>query len=81
MVIVMKYDLEMAVLEMLLDLNHLTWLLARDDFLEYCCGESFKIHTMMSPLHKRIVMVHVYIHKLQKIFCRFQAHLRKLCPD
>jgi len=69
-VILMKHDLEMAVLEMLLDLNHLTWLLARDDFFEYCCGESFKICTMVSPLHKRIAVVQVYIHRLQKIFCR-----------
>jgi len=66
---------------MLLDLNHLTWLLARDDFLDFCCGESFKIHTVMSLLHKRIFVVHFYVHRLQKLFCRFQVHLRKLRPD
>ena len=65
-VILMKHDLEMAVSEMLLDLNHLTWLLARDDFFEFCCGESFKIYTIVSPLHKRIVVVRVYIHRLQR---------------
>ena len=76
-VILMKNDLKMAVSEMLLDLNHLTWLLARDDYFEFCCGESFKIYTMVSPLHKRIVVVLFYIHRLQKILCRFQGHLRK----
>jgi hypothetical protein len=79
--ILTKHDLEMAVLEMLLDLNDLKWLLALDLSFEFWCGESLKIYTMVPPLHKRVVVVQVYIHRLQKDFCRFKAHQIKLHPD
>jgi hypothetical protein len=77
----MKHDLEMSVSEMLLYLNHLTCLLARDDFIEFNRSESFKTYIMVPLLHKSIVVVQVRIHRLQKVFCRFQAQVRKLRPD